>query len=333
MLNLAAEAGARARPLEHRPGGRRRRLRLALAATTSSTAPIAGTTSSSPRPSATSCAADGVACRELHRRRARRAAAHAGRDLRPGRGLLPGPRRLDAPAVARGRRDGHQRHRRRRGAAGAGLRVQPAARPAPTPSPSPTSATARSTSARCSSRSTSPPPGSCRSASSSRTTCTPSRRPSQQATGEPRLSARGLGLQHPELAGRRHGPARGAPGDGSRPASTCAPAAARRSSRPRSTATSTRTAPTPAAPSATAPRRRRRAGATATRSAARATTLLRRGLVTDERARPSTRSRPSAMTAIGDELRRAGTRRQAGPAPHPGRPVAGPGLRRRGHPR
>ena len=52
-----------------------------------------------------------------------RAAPHAGRDLRAGPRLLPRARRLDAPAVARGRRDGHQRDRRRRCAAGRGLRV------------------------------------------------------------------------------------------------------------------------------------------------------------------------------------------------------------------
>ena len=42
------------------------------------------------------------------------AAAHPRRDPRPGSGLLPRARRVDAPAVARGRRPRHQRHRRRR---------------------------------------------------------------------------------------------------------------------------------------------------------------------------------------------------------------------------
>ena len=82
------------------------------------------------------------------RRRARRAAAHARRDLRPGPGLQPRPRRLDAPAVEGGRRDRHQRDRRRRRAAGGRARPGRTGRPAPTPSRSPTSATAPSTSAR-----------------------------------------------------------------------------------------------------------------------------------------------------------------------------------------
>ena len=52
-----------------------------------------------------------------------RAAAHARRDPRARAGLLPRPRRLDAPAVVRGRRAGHERHRRRRRADGRGQRV------------------------------------------------------------------------------------------------------------------------------------------------------------------------------------------------------------------
>ena len=60
-------------------------------------------------------------------RGARGAPPHAGGDLRPGRRLLPGTRRLDAPPVARGRRDGDERHRRRRGSAGGRLRLQPEA--------------------------------------------------------------------------------------------------------------------------------------------------------------------------------------------------------------
>ena len=59
-------------------------------------------------------------------------------------------------------------------------------------------------------------------------------------------------LRHRRLAGRRHGPARRPSGDGARPSSTCARAAARPWSRPTSTASSTRTARSPAAPSATA---------------------------------------------------------------------------------
>ena len=88
----------------------------------------------------------------LVRRRARGAAAHARRDLRPRPRLEPRPRRVDAPAVEGGRRDGHQRHRRRRRPAGGRLRLGRTSRPAPTRSRSPTSATARSTSARPSRR-------------------------------------------------------------------------------------------------------------------------------------------------------------------------------------
>ena len=62
------------------------------------------------------------------RRGSRGAAQDPGRDLRPRRGLLPRPGRLDAPAVAGGRRDGHQRHRRRRRPPGRRLRVEHAAR-------------------------------------------------------------------------------------------------------------------------------------------------------------------------------------------------------------
>ena len=62
----------------------------------------------------------------------------------------------------------------------------------------------RSTSARRWRRSTSPRPGSCRSASSSRTTSTPSPPPSSEATGEPRLSGARPRLRHPP-AGRSTG--------------------------------------------------------------------------------------------------------------------------------
>ena len=53
---------------------------------------------------------------------------HACRDLRPVRRVLSRARRVDAPAVARGRRDGHQRHRRRGSAAGGRVRVEHEAR-------------------------------------------------------------------------------------------------------------------------------------------------------------------------------------------------------------
>ena len=55
------------------------------------------------------------------------AAAHAGGDPRARPGLLRRARRLDAPAVVRGRRAGHQRDRRRRRADGGGQRLGAAA--------------------------------------------------------------------------------------------------------------------------------------------------------------------------------------------------------------
>ena len=67
-------------------------------------------------------------------------------------------------------------------------------------------------------------------------------------------------LRHPRLAGRRHGPARRAPGDGARRSSSMRAGDGPGRHRGRaSTASSTRTARSPAARSATAPRRRRRA--------------------------------------------------------------------------
>ncbi len=86
----------------------------------------------------------------------------------------------------------------------------------------------------------------------------------EEATGEPRLSARGARLRHPGLAGRRHGSARGPPGDGARRGADARRRRARSSSRRWSTGSSTRTARSPAAPSATAPRRRRPPGAPVT---------------------------------------------------------------------
>ena len=61
-------------------------------------------------------------------RPAERSAAHARRDPRPGAGILPGPRRLDAPAVVRGGGARHERHRRRRRPARRGQRVGAEAR-------------------------------------------------------------------------------------------------------------------------------------------------------------------------------------------------------------
>ena len=134
-------------------------------------------------------------------------------------------------------------------------------------------------------------PGSCRSASSSRTTSTPSRPASTRSSPTPRFSVRGQGFGIPgwrvdgmdplavhlamQAGGRAHARRARAPP----------------SSRPRSTASSTRTARTRAAPSATAPRRRRRSGASATRSSASPREMIKLGLIDDGRRRRACASR------------------------------------------
>ena len=122
--------GPRARPgaLEHRAGGRRGRLdrRAALHGRRQRLAPR-------PPP----VPREGAHPRHRRAARPRRArhaggaggaAAHPGRDPRAGPGLLPRPRRVDAPAVARGGRARHERHRRRRRARGRGQRLGAEAR-------------------------------------------------------------------------------------------------------------------------------------------------------------------------------------------------------------
>ena len=219
LRGVRARAGRRGpdpRPgaLQHRAGGRRGRLGAARSrARTRSTARTAGTTSSWPRRCTTSQPKGIDPLDDLPDDVRDGAAAHAGRDLRAGPRLQPRPRRLDAPAVARGRRDRHQRHRRRRRAAGRRLRVgAPAGR----------HRRRRGHLLRrrrgqhrlhAGDASTSPRPGSCRSASSSRTTSTRCRPPSTRPPASRGCPARGPGLRHRQLAGRRHGPARRAPGD------------------------------------------------------------------------------------------------------------------------
>ena len=275
-------ADPRARALEHRPGRRRRRVGArARRLPTPSTAPTGVTTSSSPRP-----------CGYLHPKGIDATAdfsggrprllrpADAGRDLRARPRFLARPRRLDAPAVEGGRRDRHQRDRRRRRPARRRFRHGPPVGRDRRGRRSPTSATAPATSVPRWRRSTWLLPGPCRSASSSRTTCTRSSTNVAEVTGEPRLSARGPGFGIPswkvdgmdplavylamQEASRAHARRQ----------------RSRRWSRLTSTATSTRTGLSPAARSVTAARRRSSSGGTATRSLLTATWLTRRDILT-----------------------------------------------------
>ena len=130
QLARAHQRGPDPRRLPHlrRRGGDRRR----------ASAHICGaTTSSSARIAAWPRAGQGSAAARADRRA-----------VRPRDRLLARPRRQHAPVRARGRHDGHQRHRRPVHPAGRrrGLQLQAARRPTAWPSPS--SATARSTTAR-----------------------------------------------------------------------------------------------------------------------------------------------------------------------------------------
>ena len=122
-------ARARARPLQHRPGGRRRRIdrRPALHGRRQRLAPRAPPVPRQgphPRPGGIRSTSTALVTPEIQDG----AAAHARRDPRPRAGLLPRPRRLDAPAVVRGRRARHQRDRRRRRADGGRQRLGAEAR-------------------------------------------------------------------------------------------------------------------------------------------------------------------------------------------------------------
>ena len=249
---------------------------------------------------------------EPRRRGPRRPAAHARRDLRPGPRLEPRPRRVDAPAVEGGRRDGHQRHRRRRGAAGRRVRVGAPAGRHRRGVGDLLRRRRRRTSARRWRPSTSPPPGRCRSASSSRTTSTPSppacTRPPASRGCPPAGSGFGiaswkvdgmdplavhLAMQEAVAHMRRR-------------------QRARRSSRPTPTATSTRTARSPAARSATATKEEERAW-----RARDPLTQVGRPPGAARHPRPPTRSTPTVarakqvMAEIGRDAPRADARRQA----------------------
>ena len=199
-----------------------------------------------------------------------------------------------------------------------------------------TSATVPSTSARCSRRSTSRPPGSCRSASSSRTTTTPSRPPSTEATGEPRLSARGLGFGIPSWRVDGMDPLAVHLAMQARARRTCARARARRVIEADVYRFFHQNGPFPG--SAFGYRTQGGGGASgapATRSTGSRRQMLRRGLLDEDGvdARCAS-SAEAAMDAAVGELARARPGRQARQSAGSGPDLwPRPGLRRRRHPR
>ena len=238
--------GPRSRPLEHRPGGRRGRLG-ARAHQRGHRQRLAPRPPPVPRQGAAPRRAEGARPAASRPRSEVRdgAAAHARRDLRPGPRLQPRPRRLDAPAVEGRRGDGHQRHRRRRRPAGRRLRLVAPARRHRRRLGHLLRRRRGQHRLHPGDASTSRPPGSCRSASSSRTTSTPSSTTVDEVDRRAAAVGARPRLRHRQLEGRRHGPARRPPRDAGGRRAHAAPAAARRWSRPTSTATSTRTAPFP----------------------------------------------------------------------------------------
>ena len=217
-------AGPRPGALQHRPGGRRRRLG-ARAHQRRHRQRLAPRAPPVPRQGAAPRRAQGHRPdRAALRRRPRGAAAHAGRDLRTGPRLQPRPRRLDAPAVAGGRRDRHQRDRRRRCPAGRRLRVgAPAGRHRRGGGDL---LRRRRGQHRLDAGDVQPGRGVAAAALLLHRE-QPVRRvhhASHEATGEPRLSARGPGFGIAELEGRRDGPARRPPGDAGGRSRTCGPA-------------------------------------------------------------------------------------------------------------
>ena len=138
----------RAGALEHRPGGRRRRLG-ARAHQRGLGQRLPPRPSPVPGQGAAPRRAEGPrSARRSERRGARGPAAHPGRDLRPRPRVEPRPRRLDAPAV-----EAKQAPWAPTPSSAAGSHRRPASRGptdtrAPTPSRSPTSVTVRPTSAR-----------------------------------------------------------------------------------------------------------------------------------------------------------------------------------------
>ena len=240
--------------------------------------------------------------RARHARDPGGAAAHARRDPRARAGLLPRARRLDAPAVVRGRRARHERDRRRRRADGDGQRVGAEALRHHRShdqllrrrrEPDRLGAGEHEPRGR---------PGSCRSCFFIENNLYGV---STHVVGDHRRhSAVGPrpGVRHPVMACRRHGSARGAPRDERGRRAHALAAAARRSSRPRSTASSTRTARTRAARSATARRRRRRSGASATRCCAWPPRCRTLGLVDDDEVASVRAQAQDAMRAAVGEL-------------------------------
>ena len=234
-------------------------------------------------------------------------AAHARRDPRPRAGLLPRPRRLDAPAVVRGRRARHERDRRRRRADGDRQRV--GAEALRHHRPHDQLLRRRGEPDRLGAGDDEPRRG-MEAAGRLLHREQPLRRLDARLGDHRRHSAlrARAGVRHPVMAGRRHGPARRASRDDrGRRARMRVGRRARPSSRPRSTASSTRTAPTRAAPSATAPRRRRRSGASAIRCSAWPPRCRSSAWSTDGR------GRLGARAGAGGDARRGGRAARADP--------------------
>ena len=256
------------------------------------------------------------------------AAAHPRRDLRAGPRVEPRPGRLDAPAVARGRRDRHQRDRRRRRAAGRRFGV--GAQAGRHRRGRGHLLRRRRDQHRLDPGDHEPRVG-LEAAALLLHREQPLRRVDDRRRGDRRAPALrpGPGLRHRQLEGRRHGPGRGPPRDAGGGRAHARPATARRSSRPTSTATSTRTGRSPAPPSATAARRRSRSGGPATRSTRWRSTSPGAGIV--DGAVAGRVHRPGEGPARRARRRTAGAapRRQARPAPDQARRVARPVLRRR----
>ena len=129
-----------------------------------------------------------------------------------------------------------------------------------------------------------------------------------EATAEPRLSARGPGFGIPSWKVDGMDPLAVYLAMQAALATHARPAAARPSSRPTSTGTSTRTAPSPAAPSATARRRRSRSGGSGTRSTSCRRHLVRRGILDQDAIDAVTERAKALMAEIGARAPRAGAR-------------------------
>ena len=340
VLELAAAGpGARPGPLQHRPGGRRGRLGArAHRATDKVNGSHRGhhqflaKALATWQPKAVSTAPKPVRRRDVRDGRAARTLAEI---CGLGRRLRQRPRRLDAPAVARGRRDGHQRHRRRRRAAGRRLRLGDQ-RHAGTDAVSVTyfgdgAANIGSVLETFNLAAAWKLPV-CFFIENNQYAV--STHVGEATARAPAVGARPR-LRHPELAGRRHGPARRAPRHDARPSSTCA-----RGNGPTiveadlyryfhqngpfpGSAFGYRSKEEEASLAGPRPDRRR------SRPRSSGAACSRRG-----RDRASRRaSRPGCMARARRRAARAGPGRQARASSASGRPVAGPGLRGRRRPR